>query len=116
RSRSPCRKWSQMAALSMMPIRGTFSCCARRERPCGGRAAENCDELAAVHSITSSAREHYSLTCALSDHVLHGKQASPNNCPAIVPRPNGPTGPSAPFFPRQGCRQIEVGDRKVAVH
>src|SRR5262245_20790804 len=29
---------------------------ARRERPRGRRAAEKCDELAAFHSITSSAR------------------------------------------------------------
>src|SRR6266567_8216540 len=29
---------------------------ARRERPCNGRAAEQRDELAAPHSITSSAR------------------------------------------------------------
>src|SRR5215470_2762428 len=29
---------------------------ARRERPCGGRAAKQRDELAALHSITSSAR------------------------------------------------------------
>src|SRR5262245_45671383 len=29
---------------------------ARRERPCGGRAAEQRYELAALHSITSSAR------------------------------------------------------------
>src|SRR5262249_44912173 len=29
---------------------------ARRERPCGGRAAEKRDELAPFHSITSSAR------------------------------------------------------------
>jgi len=28
---------------------------ARRDRPCRGRAAEQCDELAPVHSMTSSA-------------------------------------------------------------
>src|SRR5262249_49538205 len=73
-----------------------------RERPhrC---AAEQRHECASPHSITSSAREHFSLTCALSDHVLGGRQAAPNNCPAIVLRPNGPTGPSGSFFLRQGC-------------
>src|SRR5262249_40302393 len=30
--------------------------CARRDRPCGCRATEQGDELAALHSITSSAR------------------------------------------------------------
>src|SRR6185295_8492133 len=30
--------------------------CTSRERPCSGRAAEQRDELAALHSITSSAR------------------------------------------------------------
>src|SRR5262249_45593475 len=30
--------------------------CSRRERPCGRRAAEQRDELASLHSITSSAR------------------------------------------------------------
>ena len=39
------------------PIRATFPpCCARRERPRCCRAAKERDELAPLHSITSSAR------------------------------------------------------------
>jgi hypothetical protein len=37
------------------PITGIADCCARRERPRNRRAAEQGDELAAFHSITSSA-------------------------------------------------------------
>ncbi|HVI61641.1 MAG TPA: hypothetical protein VM910_03465, partial [Bradyrhizobium sp.] len=37
------------------PTTGTTACCPRRERP-RGRAAEQRDELASPHSITSSAR------------------------------------------------------------
>jgi len=41
---------------------GSFpGCCARRERPCHRRAAEQRDELAPLHSITSSARERKKL-------------------------------------------------------
>jgi hypothetical protein len=35
---------------------GSFPACCDRERPCGCRAANERDELAAIHSITSSAR------------------------------------------------------------
>jgi hypothetical protein len=38
------------------PITGTAACCGRHERPRGCRAADERDELAAFHSITSSAR------------------------------------------------------------
>ena len=51
-------QWSGEAKLGGLawrnPITG-ISCCARSERPRGGRAAEQRDELAASHSITSSA-------------------------------------------------------------
>ena len=67
RRRGRCRPWwnaaspswpSGLSAARFMrtPIRrGRSGCCARRERPRGCRAAEQCDEGAAVHSITSSA-------------------------------------------------------------
>jgi hypothetical protein len=41
--------------LLRTPITG-FDCCARRKRPYDCRAAEQRDERAALHSITSSAR------------------------------------------------------------
>src|SRR5262249_3977109 len=42
---------------SRYPITGSAGCLrARRNRPCSRRAAEQRDELAALHSITSSAR------------------------------------------------------------
>src|SRR5215468_12297098 len=63
RERSQARCAFSFGLLSS-PIRRTRSaCCARRERPRGG-AAEQRDELAPFHSITSSARAsngwHYS--------------------------------------------------------
>src|SRR5262249_57754862 len=68
------RAWTQNAD----PPHSVRLLCPRRERPPCCRAAEQRDELAPFHSITSSAREHYSLTCALSDHVLGGRPAVPN--------------------------------------
>src|ERR1700745_2610637 len=43
------------AGKNACPVTGS-GCCARRERPRGRRAADERDELAALHSITSSAR------------------------------------------------------------
>jgi hypothetical protein len=35
-------------------------CCARRERPCGRSAADQCDELGTFHSISASAPRAFS--------------------------------------------------------
>ena len=43
-------------ALCRNPITGIALLRARRKRPCGSRTAEKRDELASLHSITSSAR------------------------------------------------------------
>src|SRR5262249_38979988 len=56
--RKPATRWlaSVSDALRRNPATGIAGCCALRERPRGRRAAEQRDELAALHSITSSAR------------------------------------------------------------
>src|SRR5262249_2116178 len=70
---SPYLRWHGSSsepprATATRPHSCIVGCCARRERPRGRRAAEQRDELAALHSMTSSAvASHLSGTVSPSD-------------------------------------------------